>query len=76
MTDEMLVELAPWLPQWQHEVPKAKARLETGPLVPTRDYEGAARLPTKTVEAMEAKAEENRKLAAESDKAKSRPASS
>jgi alpha-galactosidase len=48
--------------------------LDTGPLVPTRDYHGAARLPTKTVEEMEAKAEENRKLAAESDKAKERPA--
>ena len=74
MADEMLVDLAPWLPQWSEEVPSARRRLEEGPLVPTRDYEGAARLPTKTLEEMEAKAEENRRLGAESDKAKARPA--
>jgi len=74
MTDEMLVDLAPWLPQWSGEIPLAQERLATGPLVPTRDYQGAARLPTKTIEEMEAKADENRKLAAESDKAKERPA--
>ena len=72
MTDEMLVALAPWMPQWQAEAPRAADRLATGPKVPTRDYQGAARLPTKTVAEMEAKAEENRKLAAESDKAKNR----
>ena len=74
MTDEMLVALAPWLPQWQEEIPRAQARLETGPSVPTRDYEGAARLPVKSLEEMETRADEQRKLAAESDKAKERPA--
>jgi alpha-galactosidase len=76
MVDEMLVAGEEWLPQWRDEIVRAKDRLATGPLVPTRDYQGAARLPTKTVEEMEAKAEEQRKLAAESDKAKERPAAS
>jgi len=74
MTDEMLVAQAEWLPQWQDEVPRAEQRLATEPRVPTRDYQGAARLHTKSVEEMEAKAEEQRKLASESDKAKERPA--
>jgi alpha-galactosidase len=74
MTDEMLVALAPWMPQYAAEVPKAQERLATGPFVPTRDYQGAARLPTKTIEEMETKADEQRRLAAESDKAKERPA--
>ena len=43
---------------------------------PAGDAAGAARLPTKTVEEMEARKEEQRKLAAESDKAKERPAAS
>ncbi|MGV3615736.1 MAG: alpha-glucosidase/alpha-galactosidase [Fimbriimonas sp.] len=72
MTDEMLVALAPWMPQWQGEASRAAERLATGPLVPTRDYQGAARLPVKTVEEMEAKADEQRQRAAESDKAKDR----
>lgn len=72
MADEMLVALAPWLPQWQDEVERARQRLSTGPLVPTRDYAGAARLPTKTIEEMEAKAEENRQRAGDSDKARVR----
>lgn len=76
MADEMLVALGPWLPQWTEEIPNARVRLQKGPLAPTRDYSGAARLPTKTVEEMEAKADEARKLAAESDKAKARPAAS
>ncbi len=74
MADEMLVALAEWLPQWAEEVPLARTRLETETGVPTRNYDGAARLPTKTVREMEATAEERRKLAAESDKAKERPA--
>ena len=74
MADEMLVNLGPWLPQYAHEIPTAQERLATGPLVPTRDWEGAARLPVKSLAEMEAKAEENRSLAAASDKAKERPA--
>jgi alpha-galactosidase len=74
MADEMLVAGEEWLPQYGEAIAKAKDRLAAGPLVPTRDYRGAARLPTKTVEEMEARKEEQRKLAAESDKAKERPA--
>ncbi|HEY0867568.1 MAG TPA: alpha-glucosidase/alpha-galactosidase [Fimbriimonas sp.] len=71
MADEMLVELAEWLPQWQSEIPAARERL-ANPSVRTKENHGAARLHTKTIEEMEAKAEENRRLAAESDKAKER----
>lgn len=74
MADDMLVELAPWLPQWTDEIRRAQERLRQSPRIPTRDYQGAARLPTKTVEEMEAKAAENRELAEQSDKAKVRPA--
>ena len=70
MADELLVAGEEWLPQYSAGIAEAKSRLETGPLVPTRDYQGAARLPVKTLEEMEAKAEENRKRGSESDKAK------
>ena len=73
MTDEMLVALEPWLPQYAGAMPAVKERM-AGPLIPTIENQGAARLHTKTVEELEAKAEENRKLAEESDKAKVRPA--
>jgi alpha-galactosidase len=73
MTDEMLVALEPWLPQYADSIPAAKTRM-AGPLLPTIETEGAARLHTKTVAEMEERKEENRKLAEESDKAKARPA--
>jgi alpha-galactosidase len=69
MTDEMLVALAPWMPQWQDEAERAKARLEKGPLIPTREgYLGAARKETASMEEMARRAEESRKMAAESDR--------
>jgi alpha-galactosidase len=70
MTDEMLVAGEEWLPQYAKAITDAKQHLATGPLVPTRDYQGAARLPVKTLEEMETAAEENRKRGSESDKAK------
>jgi alpha-galactosidase len=73
MTDEMLVALEPWLPQYADSIPAAKTRM-AGPLLPTIETEGAARIHTKTVAEMEERKEENRKLAEESDKAKARPA--
>lgn len=73
MVDEMLVAGEQWLPQWCEEIERAKQRLATGPLVPTTDYEGAARLKIKSVEEMEANREEARKNSAEADKAKDRP---
>lgn len=55
MTDEMLVALAPWLPQYEGAIPAARERLERGPRVPVReDYAGAARLHTRTTEELEA----------------------
>jgi alpha-galactosidase len=75
MADEMLVAQAEWLPQYAQGIEEAKARLAAGPRIPTRDdYQGAARLHTKTVDEMEADREEARKNAAEADKAKERKA--
>ncbi|OPZ84330.1 MAG: Alpha-galactosidase [bacterium ADurb.Bin429] len=75
MADEMLVALAPWLPQYGPAIADAKARLASGNLIPTKaGYQGAARLHTKSVEEMEAAREEARRNAAEADKAQERPA--
>lgn len=74
MADEMLVELGSWLPQWADEIPGARERLARPDRIPTKAYEGAARLHTKSVEEMETAKDEQRKLAMESDKAKERPA--
>ena len=58
MIDEMLVAQAAWLPQYADEIPAAAERLAeadaTGTRVPLRDWQGAARLHTKTVEEMAA----------------------
>lgn len=70
MADEMLVAQAEWLPQYVDEIPRARARLESGSLVPTnRENRGAVRIPTKSVEEM-AKGDSAEKAAAgKSDKA-------
>jgi len=56
MTDEMLIAQAQWLPQFANEVPKAQDRLaqaeRDGTRVKTREYQGAARLHTRSVEEM------------------------
>jgi alpha-galactosidase len=56
MTDEMLVAQAEWLPQFAAEIPAARTRLEqaerNGTRVQTREYQGAARLHTRTVAEM------------------------
>jgi alpha-galactosidase len=74
MTDEMLVAQAQWLPQYAHEIPLAKARLEAaernGTRAKTVESHGAARLHTKTIEEMTRDAVEARANAAASDKAK------
>jgi alpha-galactosidase len=58
MTDEMLVAQARWLPQYADEIPAAAARLAAAESDGTRvrlwDWDGAARLHTKTVEEMAA----------------------
>lgn len=48
MTDEMLVALEPWLPQYRQTIAAAKERLETGPLLPIANFEGASRREMKT----------------------------
>lgn len=53
MTDEMLVAQAQWLPQYKHEIPAARQRLQTaenqGTRVKPRISNGAARLKTRTI---------------------------
>jgi len=76
MVDEMLVAQEQWLPQYKEAIAAAKARLEAGraagTLIPTRDYQGAARLKVKTVEEMERDREEATKNAAAADKGQDR----
>ena len=79
MVDEMLVEQAQWLPQYEKAIADAKARLEkgkaSGTLIATRvGYEGSARLKIKTVDEMRANRDAANKNAGETDKAKERPA--
>jgi alpha-galactosidase len=69
MTDEMLVAGEEWLPQYGKAITEAKKRLSSGNLIPTKDYEGAARLHTKTVEEMETDREKMNRLAQASEKA-------
>jgi alpha-galactosidase len=52
LVDEMLVAQAQWLPQYADAIEQAKKRLAAGNLIPTKDYKGAARVKTKTVEEM------------------------
>jgi alpha-galactosidase len=73
MTDEMLVAQERWLPQYSDAIAEAKKRLASGNLLPTKNYEGAARLKVKTVEEMAQNRDEASKNAGESDKAKERP---
>lgn len=75
MTDEMLAAQAQWLPQYAGEVPKARQRLEeaerSGTRVRTREgFQGMARVAAKSVEQMQADAEQARANAAAADKAK------
>ena len=69
MTDEMLVACEQNLPQYKAAIVDAKQRLASENRIPTREYQGAARLHTKTVEEMEADREAASKNAAEADKA-------
>ncbi|WP_277678152.1 alpha-glucosidase/alpha-galactosidase [Gracilibacillus dipsosauri] len=68
MVDEMLVSQAKWLPQYRDAITKAEIRLAEGPLVPTKDYRGAARRKVKTVEEMAQDREAASKNAGEADK--------
>lgn len=70
MVDEMLVAQEQWLPQYKDAIAQAKERLASGNLIPTRQYEGAARLKVKTIEEMRLDREAASRNAGESDKAK------
>ncbi|MFX3635036.1 MAG: alpha-glucosidase/alpha-galactosidase [Candidatus Pristimantibacillus sp.] len=72
MVDEMLVAQEQWLPQYGQAIAPAKQRLAEGPLLPTRDYAGAARLKVKTVEEMQLDRDAANRNAGESDKGKDR----
>jgi alpha-galactosidase len=74
MADEMLVAQELWLPQYKDAIAEAKKRLASGDLIPTSDYEGAARLKIKTVEEMQQNRAASNKNAGESDKGKDRAA--
>ncbi|WP_435165145.1 alpha-glucosidase/alpha-galactosidase [Paenibacillus glycanilyticus] len=75
MADEMLVAQAKWLPQYTEAIAAAEERLASGNLLPTREnYQGAARLKTKSVEELSQDKEAATRNAIESDKAKERPA--
>ncbi|MDN4526858.1 alpha-glucosidase/alpha-galactosidase [Fictibacillus fluitans] len=72
LTDEMLVAQEQWLPQYEKAICKAKERLNNGPLLPTKNYKGAARIPIKTIDEMASNREAANRNAGESDKAKDR----
>ena len=74
MVDEMLVACEQWLPQYKEAIVAAKIRL-AGPLLPTKNTSGAARLHTKTIDEMRQNKSAARSNAAETDKAKERPSS-
>ncbi|KAB8130110.1 alpha-glucosidase/alpha-galactosidase [Gracilibacillus oryzae] len=68
MVDEMLVAQQQWLPQYQTAIEKAERRLKEEELIPTKDYEGAARVKVKSVEEMAQDWEAAKKNAGEADK--------
>ena len=74
MTDEMLVAMAEWLPQYASEIPAARSRLEeavrTGKRVKLVETQGAARLHTKSVAEMAQDVESAKEMAAAADKGK------
>lgn len=70
MVDEMLVALAPWLPQWEDEIPLAQARLDAGPRAAVREgWRGSVRLEVKTADQMAEDREAAARSAGASDKA-------
>lgn len=71
MVDEMLIAQAKWLPQYKQAIREAKARFRKGPLLPTKEgYQGAARLPVKTVDEMGKDKEKSRAMASAAAKEK------
>jgi len=59
MVDDLLIALAPWMPQWKAEAKRAKARQaqarKDGTRIPVREgYRGAARLHERSVDELQA----------------------
>lgn len=69
LVDEMLVAQEKWLPQYKEAIKAAKQRLENGPLIPTKEYKGAARLDEKTIEEMQKDRDNINKIVKDTDKA-------
>jgi len=70
LVDDMLIAGERWLPQYKKAIAEAKRRRKGGRRIPTRDFAGAARLHTKTIEEMEKDRETATRLASASEKAK------
>lgn len=69
MTDELLVALSEWLPQYKGIIATAKKRLKNGPLVPYRGkITDGLRNKTKTIKEMEREAKKASRNAGTADK--------
>ncbi|WP_163580661.1 alpha-glucosidase/alpha-galactosidase [Gracilibacillus saliphilus] len=68
MTDEMLVAEKEWLPQYKEAIALAEKRLAEEEQIPTKDYQGAARVKVKSVAEMAKDREAAVKNAGEADK--------
>ncbi len=74
MVDDMLIAQGQWLPQYKDSINQAKKRQQNEKRLPTKDFKGAARLKTKSIEEMKKSRDEASKNAREADKAIERPA--
>lgn len=74
MTDDMLIALEPWLPQYSAAIASARERQATQPRIPTLEgYRGAVRFEIKSVEDMESQREDVNKKLNDPDKAQVAP---
>ena len=68
MVDEMLIAQEEWLPQYSEAIAAAKKRFAEGNLIPSKNYAGAARKHTRTVEEQARDREAASRTAANADK--------
>lgn len=68
MVDEMLIAQEEWLPQYGEAIAAAKERFAAGNLIPAKDYKGAARKHTRSVEEQAKDRAEATRSAANADK--------
>ncbi|MDD9984901.1 MAG: hypothetical protein OXQ31_01370, partial [Spirochaetaceae bacterium] len=50
MVGDQVIAQAEWLPQYDTAITAARERVRAEPRLPTRDWEGAARLPVRSIE--------------------------